>query len=347
MQITTQMMQKQAQEIMHLIGIHEPVTVTLIKEYNHVYRIECPQDIFFLKTHTKEWYPPEDVETGFSVRHEQSACSLLASHGLPTPDVVLALHTRKNPLGRPFLLTRKLQGRSLIELLKHYQNDALQWDELLRITGEYLQKMHSITFRFPGYIVDNKPDGPLDDTQWQHPIWSARQRQINALAQLQQEQSKLSQQTIQRLQTLFSTLKEALEAEYQPPRFTHGDCHAHQFYLSQNEVRKWMVSGCVDLEVASAGDSLQDLVKIAIEMVREFTGRDWWTPLFAGYGKEPNFDTFRLRLLCAEENEFQWPATRQEVFNHLLKASRWSELFTFNRSHSNEHSPYENNNRKD
>ncbi|GHO89394.1 phosphotransferase family protein [Dictyobacter formicarum] len=334
MQIPTQLTQLQAQGITHLAGLHEPVTVTLIKEYNHVYRIECQQGIFFLKMHTKDWYPPEDVETGFSVRHEQSAWSVLASHGLATPDVLLAWNTRKNPLGLPFLLTRKLPGRSLVEMLKHYQDDKLQWDELLSTTGEYLQQMHRITFRFPGYIVDNKPDGPLDDTKWQHPIWSARQRQMTALAQLQQEQSKLSQQTTKQLQILFSTLKEVLEAEYQPPRFTHGDCHAHQFYLHQNEVEKWMVSGCVDMEVASAGDSLQDLVKIAIEMVREFTGRDWWTPLFTGYGKEPNFDTFRLRLLCAGENEFQWSGTRLEVLNHLLQASNWSELFTFNRSHS-------------
>jgi hypothetical protein len=170
---------------------------------------------------------------------------------------------------------------------------------MLRTTGAFLQQMHEISFRFPGYMLGTHPDRPLDDSRWQHPIWSARQRQRTALAQLQQEQSKLSPQTTRQLSKLFSRIEEVLAADYQPPRFTHGDCHAHQFYLYQNEVRTRMVSGGVDLEVASAGDSTQDLVKIAIEMVREFPGRDWWTPLFAGYAKEPNFDTFRLRLLCA------------------------------------------------
>jgi aminoglycoside phosphotransferase len=334
MQLPAQLTQKQVQEIMRLAGLHEPATATLMQQYNHVYRIECQQGIFFLKMHTKDWYPPEDVETGFSVRHEQSAWSVLASHGLATPEVVLAVTTRNNSLGRPFLLTRKLQGKSLVELLKHYLADESQWDELLRTTGAYLQQMHRISFRFPGYILDTQPDRPLDESRWQHPIWSARQRQRTALAQLQREQSQLSQQTTQQLYRLFSTLEEVLATEYQPPRFTHGDCHAHQFYLYHNEVGTWMVSGCVDMEVASAGDSLQDLVKIAIEMVREFPGRDWWTPLFAGYGKEPDFDTFRLRLLCAAEEELQWSGIRQEVLNHLLQAGNWAELFTFERSDS-------------
>jgi aminoglycoside phosphotransferase len=321
----------QVQEILSLAGLHEPATVTLIQHYNHVYRLECPQGVFFLKVHTKDWYPPEDAETGLSVRHEQSAWSVLDSHGLATPEVVLAVTTRNNLVGRPFLLTRKLRGNSLVELLKHAQGNEWQWDELLRTTGTYLQQMHHISFRFPGYILGTHPDRPLDDSRWQHPIWSARQRQRTALAQLQQEQSKLSPQTNQQLYRLFSRIEAILAADYQPPRFTHGDCHAHQFYLYQNEVRTWMVSGCVDLEVASAGDCIQDLVKIAIEMVREFPGRDWWTALFVGYGKEPHFDAFRLRLLCASEEEMQWPGTRQEVLDHVLQARNWADLFTFER----------------
>ncbi len=330
MQLPPQLTQQQAQEIMHLAGIQGRVTATLIKEYNHVYRIESEHDSFFLKMHTKDWYPAEDMETGYSVRHEQSAWSVLAAHDLATPDVLLAFHSRKNSLERPFLLTRKLQGESLVDLLKRYQHDQLQWNDLLKTTGEYLQQMHSIVFQFPGYIVEDKPDGPLDDTQWQHSIWSARQRQITALSQLQQEQHKLSKHTANQLRARFSTLEEVLATEYEPPRFTHGDCHAHQFHLYQNDVEQWIVSGCVDMEVASAGDCLQDLVKVSIEMVREFAGRNWWTPFFAGYGKEPDFETFRLRLLCAGENELQWSGIREEVLVHLLNAKNWTELFTFN-----------------
>ncbi|HYX51475.1 MAG TPA: hypothetical protein VE843_17135, partial [Ktedonobacteraceae bacterium] len=123
--------QKQVQEILGLAGLHEPATMALIQHYNHVYRLECQQGVFFLKVHTKDWYPPEDAETGLSVLHEQSAWSVLAAHGLATPEVVLAMTTRNNPVDRPFLLTRKLRGDSLVELLKHAQENELQWVEML------------------------------------------------------------------------------------------------------------------------------------------------------------------------------------------------------------------------
>src|SRR5260370_36122428 len=103
---------------MHLIGRDGDVHVALVNEYNHVYHIECGGEIFFLKTHTKDWDPSEAAETGYSVAHEYSAFSVLAANGLATPEVLLACRDRDNPFRRPFILTRKLRGEPLTQLLR-------------------------------------------------------------------------------------------------------------------------------------------------------------------------------------------------------------------------------------
>ena len=67
----------QVQAILHSIGIEGPVHVTTIHEYNHVCRIECAGETFFLKIFTKSWYIiPE--ESAYCVGHERSAWLTLA-----------------------------------------------------------------------------------------------------------------------------------------------------------------------------------------------------------------------------------------------------------------------------
>jgi hypothetical protein len=125
----------------------------------------------------------------------------------------------------------------------------------------------------------------------------------------------------------------ALAGEFVPPRFTHGDCHAGQFFLySEDDERH--VSGFVDLEVSSAGDCVTDLLKLGIELAGHLPlGSRWWEPLFGGYGGEPDFELFRLRLLGWDEINFKchgedkWPQTREEHLRQLLAARDWAELF--------------------
>jgi hypothetical protein len=145
----------------------------------------------------------------------------------------------------------------------------------------------------------------------------------------------------------------ALEGEFSPPRFTHGDCHAGQFFLypeagltgssptqgtgsapGQAEPIRWQVSGFVDLEVSSAGDCVCDLLKVGIELASDLPIESrWWEPLFEGYGCEPEFELFRLRLLGWDEINFhchgkeKWPRTREEHLWQLLNARDWAELF--------------------
>src|SRR5579875_974066 len=108
---------QQTQELMGLLNLYGPIQVTQLRWYNHTYRITCQDQTFYLKLHNKDWYPPDEGETGYSVAHEVSAWSILARYDLATPEVVMACQNRDNPLGRSFLLTREVPGTVLADLL--------------------------------------------------------------------------------------------------------------------------------------------------------------------------------------------------------------------------------------
>src|SRR6185503_8905519 len=174
------------------------------------------------------------------------------------PEVALARCDCANPLGRPFIMTRELRGANLTAELRRAQQPG----GLLEALGAYLRRMHAIAFALPGYLMANGgPSEPPATDGWQHPIWSARVWQQNALATLQREGSQLPYIIVDRLRPLLAESEQALAPAYARPRFTHGDCWAHQFFIFESD-GGWHVSGVVDMEVASAGDSESDLVHL-------------------------------------------------------------------------------------
>ena len=103
---------QQAEALMSLLGLQGPLQIAQVRQHNHTYRITCQNQAFYLKLHTKDWYPPDEGQTGFSVRHEISAWKILAQHALATPDVVLAGLNHENPLGHAYILTREVPDLS-------------------------------------------------------------------------------------------------------------------------------------------------------------------------------------------------------------------------------------------
>jgi len=309
-----------------------PGQATLLKQRNHVWRVTTADDVFFLKVYTKDWYGDDIAATAGCVEHELAAWRVLRTHGIAVPEVVAESRECANPIGRPFLMTRRLCGMSLTTLLR--AADAPQFAALLETSGAFLKQTHAITFERSGYIMDAGPWMPADLDGWQHWIWSARQTQRDAFATLAADRAQLSPGLCDELAARFATIEDALAAAWQPPRFTHGDCHAEQFFLYQDS-GGWQVSGFVDLEVASAGDCVADLLKFAIEMMVHFApATRWWEPFFAGYGGEVDFELFRLRLLGWHATNFTahgaalWPATREQTQRRFLAARDWAELFT-------------------
>jgi aminoglycoside phosphotransferase len=317
----------QAGALMGRIGLAGDVNLTLVKRGNDVYRIDSGMQSFFLKTYTKSWYGSDAAATAFHVRHECAAWDILRGHGLPAPEVVLADTTTTNALERPFIVTRQLEGVPLIDLLM--LADESEFDTLLRTVGLYLRAMHAATFAHPGYL--DTPSGvsaPPDPDGWQHRCWSPVQRQQDALAYLDRIRDSLSTKTAKRLEWEISTMAEILRPDYHPPRFTHGDCHAHQFFLKRDG-DNWDVTGVVDMEVASAGDSGEDWLKLSIELASQFSpSTQWWKSLFAGYGVPPDFARLRLRMLAVEPPEFGLDQVDEGLIVKLLNARDWAGLFT-------------------
>lgn len=333
----------QAGHILSLAGGDGPVVVTQVARGNDVWRLQQGRETYYLKTHTKDWYGSDPSASALCVRHESVAYQILAEHQLAAPDVVLARTDFDNPFERPFLLTRALAGTSLMPLVRQHEEKVDDFAALLRAAGAYLRRVHEIPFRFPGYLMSREgPAAPPDENAWQHPIWTARSAQEHALALLEADRPRLSAAVAMRVEAAFSSLAAELASLYQAPRFTHGDCHAEQFFLAAPRaaprspgVDDWHVTGFVDMEVASAGAVEYDLIKMALELMSHFPPETrWWEPLFAGYGREPDFGRFRLLLLSSSEESFRaygaekWPATREETLAGLLAAHDWRTLFT-------------------
>ena len=176
------MTEGQARDILGMIGVLGPAQVTPIKENHHVFEIGSRQGTFFLKTYTKGWYGGDAGGTGYCVGHERDAWVVLARHGLAVPEVALAAQDTANPLGRPFLMTRGLRGEPLTTLLA--RADGEESGRLLGAVGDYLRRMHAVTFAYPGYVTGAGPEAPPEEGEWQHRSWTAQARRKAALAML-------------------------------------------------------------------------------------------------------------------------------------------------------------------
>ena len=88
------------------------------------------------------------------------------------------------------------------------------------------------------------------------------------------------------------------------------------------------------MEVSSSGDCIEDILKFSLEMAQAFSHETrWWEPLFDRYGREPDFENFKLRLLGVENAELgrsgQWikGGIRDAVLLRFMNAPTWESLF--------------------
>lgn len=319
---------RRASQILGGVSVSGPTGIEQVHERNHVWRLVSEAGSFFLKTYTKSWYVAHGDSHAFPVTHEAGAWRCLKAHGLATPEVVAAETSTGNPLGRPFLLTRELQGQSLLAL----QRQGYDLAAPLRAVGDYLRRMHAIEFSFPGYVSSERgPTSPPRAGAWQHRCWTVESRKKHAQDKLEAETARLSEDVRARLNRAIATMPEQLRSSYEPPRFVHGDCHANTFFLVEDG-DEWQVTGTVDMEVASAGDAGEDLMKLCVELAALLPASDcWWEALFDGYGATPEFDLIKLRLLGTEPSEFAWidgwPRHWNDVVKCILNARSWKQLF--------------------
>jgi Ser/Thr protein kinase RdoA (MazF antagonist) len=300
--------------------------VSLVKKQNHTFLIETKTDHFYLKIFTKDWYGNDQSKTGGCVEHEESAWKILRSHQIAAPEVVSSSRNCLNPIGCPYIMTNELSGSSLTSLLQKEE----QPEPLLFAVGNYLKRIHAIQFPQSGYLMEFGPNNDPSDTGWKHPIWDPTAWQKNALFLLEHEKDSFSPSLLQSLYEIFSNSLHILSSAYIPPRFTHGDCWAEQFFLEKID-NSWEVTGVVDMEVASAGDCESDLIHLFLQIASLMKLKShWWKMFFEGYQSEPDFLQFQTRLLATTEAEFQgmWPGSRIERLAHILSSCNYSDLFS-------------------
>ena len=320
--------ERQARQVLGRVGVTGPIDIEQVHAYNHVWRLRGDAGTFFLKIYTKSWYEAHGASHAFPVIHEAGAWRCLKAHGLPTPDVVVEETGTANPLGRPFLLTHELEGQSLPALLRQGQAS----DAALRGVGDYLRRMHGVNFAYPGYVSNEQgPTSPPRPGAWQHRCWTPKARQTAARDTVAAQAAHLSVDLRARLEGAITSMPDRLRSCYEPPRFVHGDCHASAFFLV-DAGGAWRVTGTVDMEVASAGDVGEDLMKLCIELAAVLpASARWWEAFFDGYGAAPEFDLLKLRLLGSEPAESawteRWPKSWDDSVRHILDARSWYQLF--------------------
>jgi hypothetical protein len=103
--------------------------------------------------------------------------------------------------------------------------------------------------------------------------------------------------------------------------------------LQAGPAGEWRVTGVVDMEVASAGDCGNDLLKLFLELAGTLPAQTrWWEAFFAGYGPGLNFALHKLRMAAAGHVNYTclgplaWPGSRAQILAHVLAAKEWAEL---------------------
>jgi aminoglycoside phosphotransferase len=313
---------EQAEEIMMNAGF-KPTScyVTRDHKFNHVFNIRYNQFNFFLKAHTKPIYSDEQVLSGLPVSHEANAYRILKENGLLTPRVVVAESNPDNPIQYPFILTQKLEGEPVLEALKRVERR--EFNAILYTIGEYVRKMHDITFDQLGYgAIDGSSTSPFSTRGF-----DLQQRKQEALDMLEAERDQLSDAVYLGLREKFTLMDSDLLDEYNQKSFIHGALDVNKFFIKRHG-NEWTITGLLDMEMAGAGDYVDDIVHFGVSIAKEFPDSFWWEPFFKGYGKEPKYQHFKLRLLGYTEDELGWKkGHRDEILSAMLAAVHWRYLF--------------------
>lgn len=207
---------------------------------------------------------------------EAFACHLLADRGLPTPQVV-ALDDSRQILRYPYLITTRLPGQPLIELWNELEPTTRQ--TLAYQAGEWLARMHYVTFKRFGQLKDilpeQNPPGGFD--QWAEYVVDHCQRFLTSAEKL----GALDQQTIQAITSRMERAQSQLEI-VQIGSLIHSDYHFENL-LAENG----RLTGLIDLEWAFSADPTWDFT---VQSRWEATCPGSEAPLLAGYTAHRQLD---------------------------------------------------------
>lgn len=310
---------------------HGRVIVQRVPSGNLVFRLSTDRGAFYVKAPTKdlgEWSIEVEGARTKAIR-EAAAAECLRRRSLAAMEVLAVETGVANALGRPYLLTREVRGRPFTEVAASASASTLA--EALSAVGAYLRSVHSIEFSAAGYLVS--ADGPIGPTPPApvRPSHTPEAAQAAAYQDLAKTARSLDAGLRREVARRLSSIADGLRNEFHPPHFVIGGFHPNHPYLD-HEAGGWTVVGCIDLEVASGGRVLDDLVTFATGiMTRVDAEVPWWEPLFDGYGSEPSIESVRVELLASCSYLFGEAPDLDATYRALLAAPTWSKLFNAHR----------------
>ncbi|MCL4384405.1 aminoglycoside phosphotransferase family protein [Patescibacteria group bacterium] len=299
-----------------------PVTrVDLINTHNHLYQISSAID-GFLKLYTKDWYPRTGTKLATVVDRENTAYGWLNQQQLGEPLVLKADYSEDNEIGQPYLLLHRASGQNLTDWLKKcsYQETL----GLLTEAGTYLRAVHKRPApQRLGFIQGRYL--PNQNIVWHHRGWSleGRLETTDGLMEKELAGNTLAQETVKRF---LDEQRGQMAEEYQQVSFIHGDCHPRHFFAEKSS-HGWRISGLVDMENASVGDSVDDLVGFFRGLKGEGYSPAFWEAFLSGYGVKLNIETFKARLLSLQKQKLYPNIDVVAAYQKILEAKSWGGLF--------------------
>ena len=319
----------QAQRMLAPIGDVSILEIELAGSINHVFRIRtCHHGTFYVKLHTARWYA-DQPDTFFVVNRECAVHDLLRLRGMPLPYPAWGDYTR-GVVSRSAYICGELPGMPVPEAMARHPNEA---GLILRALACYLRRLHAIEFSAPGLIEPAHarfcpPTGTIPSLE----AWdgghlhhaSHLQREALDLVGRAAEAGHLSADVARELEVGFAGMAALLEADYHPPRFTVGNCHAWHFHVS-HEDGEWAVLGFYDFEAVSAGDPTIDLVELEVTLTPALGASGWRAPFLDAYGRWPELEGYKLRLLYYLLHELFRPQS-DVVPDRAWLGGRWADL---------------------
>ncbi len=153
-------------------------------------------------------------------------------NGISVPAVLAADESSDNPLEWPYLVTAELPGVAAAMFVEIASAGGFR--AALEAMGSLLRRMHAITFRYSGCLLDPEgPSRPPSPDNWQHTTHTVEARRRGTLEWLERLRGRLSPELVAELQPRYRTAGARVAHEYEPPRFTRGDCHANRFFVDR------------------------------------------------------------------------------------------------------------------
>jgi aminoglycoside phosphotransferase len=335
----TELSVEQAHQLLAPVGKVAIESISVAATINDVFRVVTREHgTFYIEFHTARWYA-DQPDTAHVAEREAAAVEVLRKRGMPLPYVAWA-DTSRSIVSRSVFICGQLPGSPVTDAAREHPAEAGQ---MLHALGEYLRRLHGVEFTDPGILCREHaeiapPTGVIpcvrswDDHSMHHPEHFQRE----ALAELARKEHLLPRMVAAELAARFAGSAEVLRPDYRPPRLTIGNCHAYHFHVARTSAQ-WEVTGCFDFEAVSAGDSTTDLVELEVTLTPAVRSSSWRGPLFAGYGRRPRLEGYRLRLcyylLCELSNAWSKqvpdPEWLRRQWPRLLAVARWEELTWF------------------